>query len=90
MDFEVAHVYLRNLILCTLFYAPFCPAVMLLGAFGAFAHYYVLKNKMVSKSRMPEPLQTAIPMFMANNMVNIVVGLAASVFVAMGFLNLNA
>ena len=90
MVFEVAHVYLRSLILCTLFYAPFCPAVMLLGAFGAFAHYYVLKNKMVSKSIMPEPLQTAIPMFMANKMVNIVGGLVASVIIAWGFLNLNA
>jgi len=63
---------------------------MLLGAFGAFAHYYVLKNKMVSTSRMPEPLQTAIPMFMANKIVNIVVGLALSIIIALGTLNLNA
>lgn len=75
IDFEAENVYLNNLLLSTLFYAPFCPPVMLLGAFGVTAHYCSLKYKTISRSSISEPLQTAIPIQMANNMISLFVAL---------------
>ena len=89
VDFEVANTHLRNLLLSTLFYAPFCPPVMLLGAFGALAHYYVFKYKFVTKSSIPDPLQTTIPMFMANKILNVTWALFFAIIFAMSLLNLN-